>query len=200
GFHHARVLVLFTLTRQVVRVSPTRHLYLASLFFFFSSFFEVTGSFAVYRPLTRQGLLLSEVTTFCFTVGDDGLLFHRRSDGLLFHRRKPSSVAPLCLFSLADRSTWVARDSTGVQVGNVAAPWVESRLQPEASHNCTSSSSVDVCCSPVIPGGGGLVTGLSSSPPAFFCNAGGLGSALVFSSTARNSAKDGTVPPVCSLG
>ncbi|MQM11426.1 hypothetical protein Taro_044330, partial [Colocasia esculenta] len=52
-------------------------------------------------------------------------------------------------------STWVARDSTGVQVGNAAAPWGESRLQSEASHNCTSTSSVDVCCSPVIPGGGG---------------------------------------------
>ncbi|MQM05768.1 hypothetical protein Taro_038586 [Colocasia esculenta] len=32
---------------------------------------------------------------------------------------------------------------------------LESRLQSETSHNCTSTSSVDVCCSPVIPGGGG---------------------------------------------
>ncbi|MQM13627.1 hypothetical protein Taro_046556 [Colocasia esculenta] len=64
------------------------------------------------------------------------------------------------------RSTWVARDSTGVQVGNAAAPWGESRLQSEASHNCTSSSSVDVCCPPVIPGGGG---GNHSSSGVSYC-------------------------------
>ncbi|MQM11007.1 hypothetical protein Taro_043905 [Colocasia esculenta] len=68
----------------------------------------------------------------------------------------PSSVASLCLFSLAVKSTWVARDSTGVQMGSAAAPWgVESYLLTWASHDCTSASSASAGSTTAIPGGGG---------------------------------------------